>query len=331
MRAVLCQGWGGPEFLKLVDVPPPPVGSGQVRLTVAAAGLNFADTLMIAGKYQEKPAFPFSPGLEVAGTVEEIGAGVTGLVPGQRVAAVLDHGGFAEQTIARAEDVFPIPEAMEFAVAAGFPIAYGTSHIALWDRARLKAGEILLVHGAAGGVGLTAVEIGKALGATVIASAHGKDRITVAAAHGADHLIDTQNEDIRERVRELTGGRGVDVVFDPVGGETFDKSLRSIAWGARLLVIGFASGTTPQIPANLLLVKNCAAIGLYWGSYRRHAPALVAESFRALFAWFDQGKLKPLVSQQFPLDRAAEALGLLANRRATGKLVLTMQPETSAP
>ncbi len=324
MRAVICQGWGGPEFLKLLDVPPPAVGPGQVRLAVAAAGVNFADTLMIAGKYQEKPPFPFSPGLEVAGTVLEIGPGVTGLVPGQRVAAVLDHGGFAEQAVARVEDVFPIPDSMDFSIAASFPIAYGTSHIALWERARLQAGEILLVHGAAGGVGLTAVEIGKALGATVIASAAGPDRVAVAADHGADHLIDTKSQDIRERVRELTGGRGVDVVYDPVGGEGFDKSLRSIAWGARLLVIGFAGGTTPQIPANLLLVKNCAAIGLYWGSYRRHAPQLVAESFRALFAWCEEGKLKPLVSQQFPLDQAAAALTLLANRRATGKLVLTI-------
>lgn len=324
MRAVICQGWGGPEFLKLLDVPPPSVGPGQVRLAVAAAGINFADTLMIAGKYQEKPAFPFSPGLEVAGIVEEIGPDVTGLTVGQRVAAVLDHGGFAEQAVARVEDVFPIPDSMNFAVAASFPIAYGTSHIALRERARLQAGDILLVHGAAGGVGLTAVEIGKALGATVIASAAGPERVAVAAAHGADYLIDTKSEDIRERVRELTDGRGVDVVYDPVGGEGFDKSLRSIAWGARLLVIGFAGGATPQIPANLLLVKNCAAIGLYWGSYRRHAPQLVAESFRELFSWCEDGKLRPLVSQRFPLERAAEALTLLANRRATGKLVLTV-------
>ena len=324
MRAVICQGWGGPEFLKLLDVPPPSVGPGQVRLAVAAAGINFADTLMIAGKYQEKPAFPFSPGLEVAGIVEEIGPDVTGLTVGQRVAAVLDHGGFAEQAVARVEDVFPIPDSMDFAVAASFPIAYGTSHIALRERARLQAGDILLVHGAAGGVGLTAVEIGKALGATVIASAAGPERVAVAAAHGADYLIDTKSEDIRERVRELTDGRGVDVVYDPVGGEGIDTSLRSIAWGARLLVIGFAGGATPQIPANLLLVKNCAAIGLYWGSYRRHAPQLVAESFRELFSWCEDGKLRPLVSQRFPLERAAEALTLLANRRATGKLVLTV-------
>lgn len=326
MRAVLCQGWGGPTSLSIQDVAEPSPGPGEVRLAVAAAGLNFADTLMIAGKYQEKPHFPFSPGLEVAGTVLETGAGVEGLTPGQRVMAVLDHGGFAEQALARAEDVFPIPESMDFATAASFPIAYGTSHIALWERAGLKAGETLLVHGAAGGVGLTAVEIGKALGATVIASANGADRLEIPAAHGADWLIDTKSEDIRDRVREITDGHGVDVVFDPVGGEGFDKSLRSIAWGARLLTIGFASGTTPQIPANLLLVKNCSVIGLYWGSYRRHAPQLVAESFRLLFSWFEQGKLKPLVSQTFPLERTAEALQMLADRRATGKLVLTLSP-----
>ena len=326
MRAVLCQGWGGPSSLVVNDVAPPSPGAGQVRLAVAAAGLNFADTLMIAGRYQEKPPFPFSPGLEVAGTVLETGPGVEGIRVGQRVMAVLDHGGFAEETLARVEDVFPIPESMDFATAASFPIAYGTSHIALWERAGLKAGEILLVHGAAGGVGLTAVVIGKALGATVIASANGADRLEVPAAHGADWLIDTKSEDVRDRVREITGGRGVDVVYDPVGGEIFDKSLRSVAWGARLLAIGFASGTTPQIPANLLLVKNCSVVGLYWGSYRRHAPNLVAESFRQLFAWFEEGRLKPLVSQTFPLEQAAEALQLLADRRATGKLVLTLGP-----
>ena len=326
MRAVLCRGWGVPSSLVVDDIAPPSPGPGQVSIAVSAAGLNFADTLMIAGKYQEKPQFPFSPGLEVAGTILETGPGVEGFRPGQRVMAVLDHGGFAEETLARAEDVFPIPESMDFATAASFPITYGTSHIALWERAGLKAGEILLVHGAAGGVGLTAVEIGKALGATVIASANGADRLEVPAAHGADWLIDTKSEDVRDRVREITGSRGVDVVYDPVGGEIFDKSLRSVAWGARLLAIGFASGTTPQVPANLLLVKNCSVIGLYWGSYRRHAPQLVSESFRQLFTWFEEGRLKPLVSRTFPLEQAAEALQLLADRRATGKLVLTVGP-----
>jgi len=327
MRAVLCHGWGGPGSLTLADVAPPQVGPGQVRLAVAAAGLNFADTLIIAGKYQEKPPFPFSPGFEVGGTVLEVAPDVTGLAVGQRVMAVLDHGGYAEQAVARAEDVFPIPDSMDFATAASFPIAYGTSHIALWERAGLKAGETLLVHGAAGGVGLTAVEIGKALGATVIASANGADRLEVSRLHGADHLIDAKSEDIRERVRAFTGGRGVDVVYDPVGGEAFDKSLRSVAWGARLLVVGFASGTTPQIPANLLLVKNCSAIGLYWGSYRQHAPDVVAESFRTLFGWFEQGKLKPLVSRRFPLEDYAQALDTLIERRSTGKLVLILSPD----
>jgi len=326
MRAVVCHGWGGPDSLKLVEIEPPVAGPGQVRLAVAAAGLNFADSLIIAGKYQEKPAFPFSPGFEVGGTVLETGPGVTGLAVGQRVMAVLDHGGYAEQAVARAEDVFPIPDSMDFATAASFPIAYGTSHIALWERANLKAGETLLVHGAAGGVGLTAVEIGKALGATVIASANGADRLEVPKAHGADHLIDLKTEDIRERVRAFTDGRGVDVVYDPIGGDVFDRSLRSVAWGARLLAVGFASGKTPQVPANLLLVKNCSVIGLYWGSYRQHAPQLVAESFRTLFGWFEQGRLKPLVSARFPLEQYSDALGLLIDRRATGKLVLDLSP-----
>ncbi|MEI6985251.1 MAG: NADPH:quinone oxidoreductase family protein [Rhodospirillaceae bacterium] len=326
MRAVLCHGWGGPESLKISDIAPPALEPGEVRIAVAAAGLNFADTLIIAGKYQERPPFPFSPGFEVAGTVLESAPDATELAPGQRVLAVLDHGGFAEQVVVRTEDVFPIPPNMDFATAASFPIAYGTSHIALCERARLKSGETLLVHGSASGVGLTAVEIGKALGATVIASANGADRLAIASLHGADHLIDTATEDIRERVRAITNGRGVDVVFDPIGGEIFDKSLRSIAWGARLLTIGFASGKTPQIPANLLLVKNCSVIGLYWGSYRQHAPHLIGESFHALFDWFNAGKLRPLVSQQFPLESFAEALRMLIERRATGKLVLSLSP-----
>ena len=325
MRAVVCRGWGDPESLKLEDVAEPEAGPGQVKLAVCAAGVNFADTLMAAGKYQEKPPFPFSPGLEVAGVIEALGPGVTGLTVGQRVMAVLDYGGFAEYAVANAVDVFPLTDSMDFATAAGFPITYGTSHVALVERAGLRAGETLLVHGAAGGVGLTAVEIGKALGATVIATAGGADKLAVAAAHGADHLIDYKSEDIRERVKALTGDRGADVVYDPVGGEVFEKSLRCVAWDARLLVIGFTGGGVPKIPANILLVKNCAVIGLYWGSYRRHKPQVIADSFQDLFRLFDQGKLQPLVSQTLPLDQAPEALRLLLDRRSTGKVVLSLR------
>ncbi len=323
MRAVLCKAWGGPEDLSLGEVAPPVPGPGEVLISVAAAGVNYADLLMVAGKYQEKPSFPFSPGLEVAGTVAALGEGVTALAVGQRVLGLTDSGGYAEQAVARAGDVFVLPESMDFETAAGFPITYGTAHGAMVWRAGLKAGEVLVVHGAAGGVGLATVEAGKALGATVIATAGGPDKLAVAEAHGADHLIDSRREDIRERVKELTGGRGADVVFDPVGGDVFDASLRAVAWGGRLVVIGFAAGRVQQIPANILLIKNLSAVGFYWGSYRKHAPQLVSAQFAQLFAWFEAGKLKPHVSHQLDLARAAEALELLSSRKSTGKVVLT--------
>ncbi len=323
MRAVICRDWGGPESLKVEEVPPPEPAAGQVLIDVAAAGVNFADTLMIAGKYQEKPPFPFSPGLEIAGTLRALGAGVGGLQPGQRVMALTDWGGYAEGALARAGDVYPLPDCLGWAEAAGFPITYGTAHAALRWHADLQPGEVLLVHGAAGGVGLAAVEIGKAIGATVIATAGGAEKLAVAEAHGADHLIDYRSEDIRDRVKQITGGRGADVVFDPVGGDVFDASLRCIAWSGRILVIGFAAGRVPQIPANILLVKNVAVMGVYWGSYRKHAPERLKEEFRELFGWVEAGLLKPHVSHRLDLTQAAEAMALLLERRSTGKVVLT--------
>ena len=306
------------------NIEPPVLSPGQVRIDVHACGVNFADTLIVAGKYQVKPHIPFSPGMEIAGTVAECGQGVVRFQTGDRVMAVLDYGGFAEQVVAVEQDVFPIPDAMDFTVAAGFPVTYGTSHLALVLRAGLRAGEALVVHGAAGGVGLTAVEIGKAIGATVIATASGKAKLAVAQAHGADHLIDAQEEDIRERVRTLTGGRGADVVYDPVGGGAFAASLRSINWSGRILVVGFASGDVPQIPANILLVKNISVEGIHWGSYRKHAPERLAESFTALSDWYAAGYLRPRVSETFALEQAGEALAALRSRRPTGKLVLTV-------
>ena len=323
MRAVHCHAWGGPESLEIADTDPPEPGPGQVRLAVHAAGINFADILMVAGQYQEKPSFPFSPGLECAGVIDAVGPGVARLKPGQRVAALTDWGAYAEMALARETDVFPIPDAMDFVAAAGFPITYGTAHGALTWRAGLKADEVLLVHGAAGGVGLAAVEVGKAMGARVIATAGGPEKLAVAEAHGADELIDYRRQDLRAEIKALTGGRGVDVVFDPVGGDVFDASLRSVAWGARLLVIGFAAGRVPQIPANILLVKNLAAVGFYWGSYRSQAPDLVEQQFAQLFAWFEEGKLKPHVSHRLDLADGAEAMALLGERRSTGKVVLT--------
>ncbi len=323
MRAVVCRELSGPQSLSVEELPDPQPGPGEVAIAVAAAGVNFADTLMVAGKYQEKPELPFTPGLELAGTVTALGEGVTGVAPGDRVIGLVDRGAFAEVALVRAEDVYPIPDSMDFDIAAGFPITYGTAHGALVWRAELQPGETLLVHGAAGGVGLATVEVGKALGAEVIATAGGAEKLEIAKAHGADQLIDYRSEDIRERVKALTGGRGADVVFDPVGGEVFMASLRAVAWGGRLLVIGFAAGKVPEIPANLLLVKNLAVLGLYWGAYRQKAPALLRAQFETLTGWYAEGRLAPLVSHRLDLTEAGRALDLLLTRKATGKVVLT--------
>ncbi len=286
--------------------------------------MNFADTLMIAGKYQEKPPFPFAPGLEVAGEVVALGEGCSRLAVGQRVLAAVGSGGFAELAVARESDAFALPAAMDFVTAAGFMVTYGTAHGGLVWRAAMRPGETLVVHGAAGGVGLAAVEVGKALGARVIATAGGADKLAVAEAHGADALIDYRSEDLRQRLKELTDGRGADVYFDPVGGSAFEASLRAIAWEGRIVVIGFAGGGVPQIPANILLVKNVAALGFYWGSYRQMAPDRLAAQFADLFGWFERGLLKPHVSHRLPLAEAARGFDLLRERKATGKVVVEL-------
>lgn len=322
MRAIVCPAYGA--ALDLRDIDPPSLGPTQVRIRVAAAGVNFADTLFIQGKYQEKVAPPLIPGMELAGTVMELGAQVSGLAVGDRVMAAVTGGAFAEQVVAERTDVVRLPDSLDFVTAAGFPVAYGTSHLGLKGKAGLRAGEVLVVHGAAGGVGLTAVEVGVALGATVIATAGGPDKVQVALDHGAHHGIDYKSEDIRERVKELTGGRGADVIYDPVGGAVFDASLRSVAPDGRILVIGFASGNVQQIPANILLVKNVTVIGYWWGAYRKLNPALLQDSLAECVQWWAEGKLRPLVSQTLPLDRAADALDLLKSRAATGKVVLTV-------
>ena len=324
MRAVVCNAWGEPESLTVENVDPPALGPDGVRISVKACGVNFGDTLLVAGTYQTKPDLPFSPGLEIAGEVLECAPGVDGVTPGQRVIATIDHGGFAEQAVASADRVIPIPAAMDFTSAAAFPIAYGTSHLGLAYKALLRAGETLLVLGAAGGVGLTAVEIGKKIGATVIACAGGAEKLKVAAEYGADHLIDYAAEDIRGRVKELTAGRGADVVYDPVGGAAFDGAMGAVARGGRLLIVGFASGKVPQIPANILLVKNVTAIGYYWGAQWMLDPALVRRSFDALFEWYGEGALRPHVSHTFALADAAAALHTLAERKSTGKIVITV-------
>ena len=322
MRAIVTRQLTGTAGLELVDMPAPEPGACHVRIAVEAAGINFADALMLEGRYQERPSLPFVPGLEVAGTIDAVGVGVSGLTPGQRVLALVDHGGFAEQVVARADDVIVLPDELDAVTAAGFAIAYGTAYGALVWRAGLARGEVLLVHGAAGGVGLTTVECGKALGATVIATARGEARIAIAAAHGADHVIDSDAPDLVDRVKALTQGRGVDVVFDPIGGALFDASLRCLAWEGRIVVIGFASGTVPQIPANILMVKNVAALGFYWGSYRRHDPERLRAGFRDLFGWCRDGIIRPEISEVVPLAETPAAIDRLRRRETTGKLVV---------
>jgi len=324
MRAVLCKQWGEPEALVVEEVAEPTPGPGEVRVRVHACGINFGDILMVAGKYQEKPPFPFTPGFEAAGVIEACGDGVTECAPGDRVIAFPLYGGYAEAVVARAESIVRIPDSMTFVTAAAFPVAYGTSHVALERRAALQPGETLLVLGAAGGVGLTAVEIGKAMGARVIAAAGGRDKLAVTKEYGAEEVIDYATEDLRERVKALTDGRGADVIYDPVGGDLFDAALRCLAWEGRILVIGFAAGRIPEIPANRLLLKSASAVGLYWGAYRKNDPKVIADSFVTLLRWFEEGKLKPHVSHTFDMGEVGPAMRMLLDRRSTGKVVLTM-------
>lgn len=323
MKAIFCTELTGPDGLRLAELPEPTPGPGEVVVGIRACGVNFADTLMVQGKYQEKPPLPFVPGAEIAGEVLALGEGVRNLRVGQRVAALCESGGFAEQTAVAAARCVPLPDGMDYQTAAGFLITYGTSHLALTRRANVQPGETLLVHGAAGGVGLAAVEIGALLGATVIATASSAEKLALAQQYGAAHTIDYTQEDFVERVRAITGGRGADVIFDPVGGDVFDRSLRCIAWEGRLLVIGFASGRIPQPPAGLLLVKNVSVVGLYWGAYAKRDPQVLTASLAQLFAWQAEGKLTPHISATFPLEKTGDALRSLMERRSVGKVVVT--------
>ena len=322
MRAVVCTALGETSGLTLQDFPVPPMADRGVRIRVRAAALNFADTLVIKGTYQAKFALPFVPGIEAAGEVIETAPGVTRVSAGDRVMAHLAIGAFAEEVVASENRVHRIPSAMDFTTAAGFPVVYGTSYFGLVDRARIKPGETLVVHGAAGGVGLTAVEIGKRLGATVIAVAGGADKLALTRAHGADYLIDHRTEDLRTRIKELTGGRGADVVFDPVGGSGFEASLRATAPDGRIIVVGFTSGQVPQIPANIVLVKNLSVIGLHWGAYLDIRPEDFARQFEVLFKWWGEGALKPHTSHTYPLEQVTDAFATLIERRSSGKVAL---------
>lgn len=319
MRAISCPALG--QDLIVTEADPQPLGPGQVRIKVAAAGVNFADTLMIAGTYQEPLAPPFIPGLELSGHVTEVGSGVTRAKTGDRVIAVVVGGAWAEETVTDEANVFPLPDHLDLTLAAGFPIVYGTSLGAL-AQAGLKAGETLVVLGAGGGVGLTAVEVGSQWGAEVIACASSPEKLAVAQDYGAKHLLDSTLPDLRGRIKALTGGRGAHVSYDPVGGLLFEESLRSMRAGGRMLVIGFASGKVPPIPANILLVKNITVIGYNWGGYKKIDRAAFIRSVEDSIGLWAEGRLKPHVSNILDLDLAPQALDLLKTRAATGKVVL---------
>ncbi|CAB3779770.1 Phthiocerol synthesis polyketide synthase type I PpsC [Paraburkholderia caffeinitolerans] len=321
MRAIRCNQYGPPETLTLEDLPELVPGAGQVVIDVKAAAVNFPDVLIIENKYQVKPALPFTPGAEVAGIVRAAGEGVA-LAPGMRVVAYVGNGGFAEQVLADAAACVPLPEGADYATAAAFTLAYGTSHHAVVDRAALRAGETMLVLGAAGGVGLAAVEIGKVLGARVIAAASSDEKLEVCRRFGADATINYSTEDLRERIKALTDGKGPDVIYDPVGGVYAEPAFRSISWRGRYLVVGFANGEIPKLPLNLTLLKGASIVGVFWGDFARREPQRNAAAFAQMVGWIGEGKLRPYVSKRYALADTAQALKDMASRKVTGKIVI---------
>ncbi len=322
MRAMVATQWGEPRDLQLMELPDPQPGPRQVAIDVHASACNFFDILMVQGKYQVRPPLPFSPGGEVSGVVRAVGADVERIAQGDRVFAMLGWGGYASVALAPADAVYRMPDSMPFEHGAAFGVAYQTSYFGLVYRANVQPGETLLVHAAAGGVGLAAVQIGRALGARVFATAGSAAKLDVARAHGAEEAYDYSNPDWVERVKAATGGRGADVIYDPVGGDIFDLSTKCLAFGGRLLVIGFASGRIPSIQANRILLKNISIVGLHWGAYRQHDPARIPVAMDALFALYCQRKLQPVISSTWPLTDAAAALEEIASRRSVGKVLL---------
>ena len=322
MRAVVVERPCEPRDLRVGDAPEPELFPGGLAVDVKAAGCNFFDILMAQGRYQVKPPLPFVPGAELAGVVSAVGAEVDGFRPGDRVLASLPLGAFAEHAVVPARAAWRMPAGMTFEEGAAFPIVYPTSYAALVLRAGLRAGETLLVHAAAGGVGIAAVQIAKALGARVLATAGGNEKLEIALQAGADVCIDFRTDDWVDQVKAATGGRGADVIYDSVGGDVLEQSLKCIAWSGRLLVIGFAGGRIPEIKANRILLKNISVIGLHWGAYATNEPARIPEVFDALFRLYDAGQIRPVIFGRYPLDRVAEALEALAGRRTHGKVVL---------
>ena len=322
MRAVRCHDLVGPSGLRVDELPEPEPGPGEVVIEVRAAGVNFPDVLLSYGKYQFKPPTPFVPGGEAAGVVAAVGAGVTGVAVGDRAVVTMVHGAFAERVVVPAEAVLRVPAAVSFEVAAATLLTYATTWHALVDRAGLRAGETLLVLGAAGGVGIAAVEIGKLLGARVIAAASSAEKLAFCRAHGADETIDYVREDLKESAKRLTRGTGADVIYDPVGGAFTDAALRSIAWAGRYLVVGFANGEIPKIPLNLVLLKGCQIVGVFWGAFVAREPARHRANAERIFAAVAAGELRPHVDATLPFARAGEALARMERREVMGKLVL---------
>ncbi|MBL8269091.1 NADPH:quinone oxidoreductase family protein [Steroidobacter sp.] len=322
MRAVVQTSYGPPVQITVQDIAAPALKPGHVRLRVHAVGFGFPDALMVAGKYQVKPEVPYTPGSEVAGVVTEVASDVNDIKPGARVLAMAGQGGLAEECIAPAHSIIPLPDSMNMAAAAGFLVNYGTTYHALVQRANIQPGETLLVLGAAGGVGLTAIEIGKALGARVLAAASTPEKLELAKKHGADAVFNYTQDTIKAKVMEFTGDKGIDVAYDPVGADFAEQVVRSMAWNGRYLVIGFAGGKIPAIPLNLPLLKGCSLVGVFWGAHTRKEPPVHAANLKALFELFESGKIKPHVTELAGLERFTEALEVLNTRRSTGKVVI---------
>jgi NADPH:quinone reductase len=325
MKAIVCKAWGLPDTLVIEELPEPVPGPGQVAIDVKAAGVNFPDVLIIQNKYQVKPTLPFTPGSELAGVVRAVGDGVSHVKTGDRVIAFTGQGAFAQQALAPVQAVAPMPPGMDFDTAAAITLTYGTSHHAVVDRAQLKAGETMLVLGAAGGVGLAAIEIGKALGARVVAAASSDEKLAVCKAHGADATINYTTQDLREAIRAATDGKGPDVIFDPVGGIYTEPAFRSIAWRGRYLVVGFANGEIPKLPLNLALLKGASLVGVFWGDFSRREPKANLAAMRELMGWLAAGKIKPHISGHYALADTPQALNDMAARKITGKIVIQPQ------
>lgn len=325
MKAIVCNAWGLPDTLALEELPDVVPAAGEVAIDVQSAGVNFPDVLIIQNKYQVKPPLPFTPGGELAGIVRAVGAGVSAFKPGDRVIAFVGQGAFAQQIAVPVKAVMPMPAGMDFDTAAAITLTYGTSHHAVVDRAQLKAGETMLVLGAAGGVGLAAIDIGKALGARVIAAASTDEKLAVCKEHGADALINYSTEDLREAIKRTTDGRGPDVIYDPVGGIYAEPAFRSIGWRGRYLVVGFANGEIPKLPLNLTLLKGASLMGVFWGDFARREPAANLAAMRELMQWLASGKIRPHISHRYTLAETPTALNDMAARKVTGKIVIQPQ------